>query len=296
MIIIPELIVQQYISKGFENLRTNLWIIPYIFSQFNEGILKKNFGINYILKIKKFIEDNNIPVLSNFVNDKQKYPCIIVKLKNINEVIETSPLGRIVIPLTNYNEKLFKLEKIIIEEYNDENGECKIKNRELLIFKGSELLDEKQNVSYFVSSIITTEEGFKKFTIKNKQTNEIVKFPSKELFLYLISPSASLEVLGVTQECEIDINILTNGDSHELNWIKYLIFYILKDSEIAMADEGLLDSIINFSPIEKKQDVFPNLIIESNLIFSCKYLQKIPKIKKIEPKNIKFDLLLSRQQ
>ena len=85
MFVLPEIVLQESLAIGMQNLKNNSHYLDEIFAQYLEPELSAKYGQSYINMIKKWINETKIPVVQAWSFDMTKVPCISIHLGSETE-------------------------------------------------------------------------------------------------------------------------------------------------------------------------------------------------------------------
>jgi hypothetical protein len=116
MFVLPEVVLQEAMALGINNLKNNSHYLDEIFAQYLEPELTAKYGQSYIDSIKTWIKETKIPVVQAWSFDMTKVPCISIHLGSETEDESKAAMSDFVgVSLDDYKEILSGVVNVTVD-------------------------------------------------------------------------------------------------------------------------------------------------------------------------------------
>lgn len=89
-----DVFIKTLLEESIQDIKQNLWLLDYVLWDFTHNeFLKQRYGQKQLDAAKIWFANNNINVFHQYVKDKEKFPCIVLRLGSSTEAQDLRTLG-----------------------------------------------------------------------------------------------------------------------------------------------------------------------------------------------------------
>lgn len=283
--------LQAFVADGLEYVRSHPETIDEIFGKWDESHIARRLsnqnGDKPTVIIKRWLADNNIPVVMGFGLQQQKMPCVSIHLAGSTENIGHAHLadhgGFDSEPATV--ESLIIVEKFVPKGYNSKSGRIDVNLKTTSIEKvyvGAILVDAK-NEEYLID-YVDSDAGI--FTIL-VEGNAVDKRS-----MYIKSPNGTvLKKAGVAHFNDIvDVSVHAAEEPQVVLWIYYICSWLFFRFKPILEARGVQIHTFSGSDYDRAQRETPaEIIFSRHLRFSASTTIEWHE-EKIQPGQVEFEV------
>jgi hypothetical protein len=256
--------LQAFLTSGLEYVRQQLDAsIQEIFTNFTQPHLAKLYGQKEIDNIKKFIRDNEIPVVQSWMLNPERVPQISIHLAQSNEFVERSTLGDYAQTLSQPVNPVIIIPKFVPKSFDKNTGIVTVPSTvDLTALRPGYILIDGKGEPWLVTAPISANS----FALDISDSNAVsINSVYIQNFEGIVKAKGGQQMFQDT----VQLGIHGQADTNMTLWMYYIVAWILFKFKPVLEKRGIQLQSFSGSEFTKDASKMGEMIYSRWMTFSA---------------------------